>query len=349
MINVLLTAVGCPGGPSIIEALKADANIRIIGTDMRRDVPARYLVDKFVTVLPGRSPDFISQMLEICDREQIDVLLPLATFELDTLSKHKALFETSGCKVCVSDYEYLAIANNKFKLYETFRDAGIVPEYYLPASTEELMESVYKLGYPGKRVILRPLISHGSIGLRIVSSDVNKLDMLLNYKPNSIYTDLESVFEVLKLAPNFPEVLVTEYLPNKEYGVDLLYHPETHGFVQKFIRDNGEVNLSEVSGAQNIQTDKFDAIIDMVSTTLKLSYSVNIDIKLDERNEPKMLEINPRMPATSYLAYKSGFNMALGSVYLALGKVVQPTDLIDGLSIYSYRGFIVTNAQGKVL
>jgi hypothetical protein len=55
------------------------------------------------------------------------------------------------------------------------------------------------------------------------------------------------------------------------------------------------------------------------------------------------------MPATSYLAYKSGFNMALGSVYLALGKVVQPTDLIDGLSIYSYRGFIVTNAQGKVL
>ena len=49
-INLLLTAVGCPGGPSIVKTMRQDSNIRIVGTDMRDDVLAKYMVDKFYQV-----------------------------------------------------------------------------------------------------------------------------------------------------------------------------------------------------------------------------------------------------------------------------------------------------------
>src|SRR5574341_732293 len=170
-INVIVTACGAPGAPGIIKSLRlnGERDIRIIGTDMNPDAVGFYMVDKWYVVPPGNSPEFISRMLEIAEKEEIDVILPLATYELMSFSLNKRKFEDIGVKVMVSDPEALEIANNKGKLYDFLRKKGIeVPNSKLVENLSQLKKYVFELGYPDVAVCIKPQISKGGRGFRVL-------------------------------------------------------------------------------------------------------------------------------------------------------------------------------------
>lgn len=347
-MNILLTAIGCPGGPSIIESIRANADVHLIGTDMREDLPGKYLVDEFHQVPAGKSEDFIPFMLDLVKRTKTRVILPLATFELLALAQHKSEFEAVGCDVCVSDYDPLRIANDKYLLYQTFAQEPFTPNHVALSDFISLEAAAQRLGYPNEKVVIKPFISHGSIGLRIIDDEVDLYHDYLNKKPNAIRMPMALARQIFE--QKMPEnILVSEYLPGAEFGIDLLVHPKTHEIIQAFTRDNGDVFHSEISNGHLIDNPQFLEIARRILKELKLAYTINIDFKLDKEGQIKLLEINPRMPATSYLAYSAGFNFALASIKLALGEEVLPSDVQSDRHIYSYRGFLVRDKNGKVV
>lgn len=348
MIKVLLTAVGCPGGPSIIHSLRQDPNIYIVGTDMREDVPGKYLVDQFYQIPAGKSMEFIPSILEIVKKEKIDVLLPLATFELLTLSQNRHKFSDLNCEVCVSEYESLLKANDRFLLYETFKDTGLTPQYKKLSDGNTIKEESKLLGYPNEKVVVKPFISHGSIGLRIIDDGVNLYDNYINKKPNTLHIPMgftEQIFRNQK--PD--NIMLSEHLSGKEYGVDLLLHPKSGKVLQAIVRDNGEVFHSEISNGKIINDNRFLEACNLVLSRLNLAYTINIDFKLNQNGEIKLLEINPRLPATSFLAFSGGFNFPLYSIYLALNMDIPQTSINSDRRIYSYRGFMVRNEKGEII
>lgn len=347
MKNVLVTAIGCPGGVSIIQSLREDSDIFLVGTDMRKELPGKYLVDRFYQTPAGKSDDYINFMLDLIMKENIDVILPLATYELYPLSKNKQQFEENGCRICVSDVAQLKIANNRWLLYEKFKNCSFIPEYTRLVNGDDLEKVLSEFGYPGEKVVIKPFVSHGSIGLRIIDSNIDLYEHFREEKPSSIYISYDMAKKILK-GKKFNDLLVTEYLPGKEYGVDLLIDPSDGKIVDKVVRDNGEVFHSEICGGKLIDYPEITRISESIVDNLKLSYTVNIDFKLDKDNKPKVIEINPRLPATSFLAYSAGLNLPLLSVKLALGEEITVNQRKKELSIYSYRGFIVVDKEGKL-
>jgi carbamoyl-phosphate synthase large subunit len=348
MIKLLLTAIGCPGGPSIIHSLRQDNDIYIVGTDMREDVPAKYLVDKYYQIPAGKDPDFIPFLLEIVKKEKIQVILPLATFELLTLSQNVKEFNKIGCEVCVSEYDSLLKANDRHLLYESFSDTSLVPMYKPLIEGNDIRKESEVLGYPDEKVVVKPFISHGSIGLRIIDDKTDLFENYINKKPNTLNIPMSFAEEIFKNQKP-KNILLSEYLPGKEYGIDLLIHPKTGKVLQSLVRDNGEVFHSEISNGKLIHDDRFLEVAKMIISRLKLSYTINIDFKLDKNGEIKLLEINPRLPATSFLAFSAGYNLPLFSIYLALGKDLPQYSLDYDRRIYSYRGFLVRNENGEIL
>lgn len=347
MIKVLLTAVGCPGGPSIIQSLRDDKDIFIVGTDMREDVPGKYLVDKFYQIPAGKSPEFIPFMLELVEREKIDVLLPLATFELLVLSKNKEKFEQLNCKVCVSEYDSLLNANDRFLLYSLFENESFTPEFKKLEDGNTIREESMELGYPEKKVVIKPFISHGSIGLRIIDDKTNLFENYINKKPNTLQIPMTFAQEIFKnQQPD--NILISEFLSGKEYGVDLLIDPSNGDVIYSMVRDNGEVFHSEISNGRIISDNRFLSVAYAILKKLNLAYTINIDFKLNDKGEIKLLEINPRLPATSFLAYSGGVNLPLYSIYLALGREIPVCQLNSNRRVYSYRGFLVRNEEGRV-
>ena len=166
-ITVLVTASGAPGAPGIIKSLRlnGERKIRIVATDMNPESYGLFVAEKGYVVPPGASTEYIPKMLEIAEKEEVDVLLPLSTYELMPLSKNKAKFERIGTKVIVSDPKPLEIAINKGKLYEFLRKRGIpTPDAIMVNSLAEFERAVFKLGYPDVPVCVKPQISKGGRG-----------------------------------------------------------------------------------------------------------------------------------------------------------------------------------------
>src|SRR6185503_17054683 len=96
-----------------------------------------------------------------------------------------------------------------------------VPEFRIVETVEQFKTAVEELGYPSRQICFKPSVSNGSRGFRIVSEQMNELDLLFNHKPTTTYTRLDDAVRVLS-SGIFPELLISEFLPGEEYSVDCL-------------------------------------------------------------------------------------------------------------------------------
>ncbi|RLG34479.1 hypothetical protein DRN97_02360, partial [Methanosarcinales archaeon] len=78
-ITVLITGAGAPGAPGIIKSLRmvTERDIRIIGVDMVSESSGFAMVDKWYIGKKAESKNFIPRILEICRKEDVDVVIPL--------------------------------------------------------------------------------------------------------------------------------------------------------------------------------------------------------------------------------------------------------------------------------
>ena len=96
--RILMTACGAPGAPCILKCLRnnGERDVFVYGVDMNEDAVGFGMVDASGTCPPGRSEGFIDALLEIVRREDLQVVLPLSTMELDALAAAKGRFAAAG-------------------------------------------------------------------------------------------------------------------------------------------------------------------------------------------------------------------------------------------------------------
>jgi len=348
-LNVIVTAAGAPGAPGIIKSLRmnGERNIRIIGTDMNPESVGFYMVDKSYVVPPGNSPEFIPQMLEIAEKEDVDVILPLATYELMNFSETKSKFEDIGVKVMVSDPGPLEIANNKGKLYEFLRQQGLsVPDSAMVENYSQLEKSLFELGYPDVPVCIKPQISKGSRGVRVLKDDIDKLDLLMNYKPDNTFTTFEEIQSVFTNADPFPKMVVMEYLPGKEYSVDILAKKGESFITVPRSRDTIKLGISFVGIVEN-NIEVKEMANDIVKK-IGLDYNINLQLKYSKDGVPKIIEINPRVSGTIVLCTGAGANMPYLGVKMALGEIIPQINLEYGTKMIRYWEEVFIKPNGAV-
>jgi len=322
-ITVLITGAGAPGAPGIIKSLRLvkERKIRIIGVDMDTNSSGFAMLDKWYRGEKAESDDFIPRIIEICEEECVDVVIPLVTNELMKFAKTVLEFEEIGTKVVISSPKDLQIANNKYLLMKICKENEIpTPQFYRAQSWDEFESAIYELGSPELPVCFKPPVSRGLRGFRILKEDINRLDLLMNYKPTDVFTSLEDVSKVLKNAEPFPELLVMEYLPGKEYSVDVLVNKGNALIVIPRLREKLKMGISFVG-----TTEDNEAIIKYskkVVNLLGLHGNIGLQFKLDANNIPKIIESNPRVQGTIVLCTAAGVNMVYDAVKLALDEEV---------------------------
>jgi len=318
-ITVLLTGAGAPGAPSIIQSLRLikERKIKIVGVDMNRDSVGFSMVDKNYIVPSADSDEFIDSIIKVCDKESVNVIIPLVTKELHKFAKFKDRFLAMGIKVVVSNEEALKTANNKYLLMKKAEKIGVpVPKFRLVNTYELFREAVFELGYPKIPVCFKPPISNGLRGFRILRNDVDRLDVLLNQKPTNVITTFEEISPVLKKTDKFPELLVMEYLPGEEYSVDSIADEGKPIIAVPRLREKIKMGISFVG---KVVYDK--EIIDYSLLLLKgigLHGNIGFQFKRDIQGVPKLIESNPRVQGTMILCTAAGVNMVYFGVKTAL-------------------------------
>lgn len=327
-LTILITGVGSPGAPGVIKSLRAvkDFHFNLIGIDMDSNVASKVLLDKFSVAPKASDPHFIENCLELCKREKIDVILPMVSLELSRFSEHLDEFKKIGTEVSVSDYPSLLQAMNKGTLIQTLKNAGIpIPQSITVHTVKELRQAIYSLGYPSQPVCLKPTVSDGSRGFRILDPNKNRLELLFYEKPNSVYLSETELFEILKDSLEIPETIIMEYLPYEEYSVDILAN---HGDVIIAIPRLREKMVEGITVKSVIS--KEEDVIDYASRIVKrlgLHGNIGVQVRRDHLHQPKIIEVNPRIQGTIVHCTAAGVNLPYLAIKLLKGLPISKDEL----------------------
>ena len=310
MTTILLSAAGAPGAARLIRALQdnGERRARVVGTDMNAHSIGAHLCDAFHVVPAGSDPSYPDAILELVEREGIDVVLPQSSFDLDALSVRRDEFPVP---VLVSSPDTVHRSNDKAETYAFLQRIGVpTVEYRRVAGAREVEAAARELGYPDRPVCFKPVFSSGSRGFRILDPTVDRAHQLLHERPGSVAMRLE---EALELLPDEggTDLLVMELATGGERTIDgiadgsrvVLGHPKTReamraGLAMFFV---------------TLHDDALMEMADKICRELKIEWFFNIQLVGDH-----VIEINPRI---STIVYQDDLNLPWLGIKRALGEI----------------------------
>jgi len=335
-ITVLITGAGAPGIKGTLFSLENNCDhrkIRTLGTDIRKDAVGSYLCDDFYVIPKPNSEDYLSILIAICKKEKVSVLLPQNTAELLTLSKHKQEFEESGTVVALSDPLAIDVSNDKGKLLTVAEEIGLaVPRFYRARNKTDLITYAKRLGWPQKRIVVKPPISNGMRGLRIIDESLDLKTQFYEEKPNNTLVKMDILQQIL--GETFPELLVMEFLAGEELTVDVLSAENLTVVPRSRDRIISGITFDGTTKENQNVIDYSERL----SWKIGLKYAFGYQFKLDDEGIPRLLECNPRIQGTMVLATFAGANIIYGAVKHALGEHVPHFDIKWDTRILRYWG-----------
>jgi len=329
-INVLMTGAGAPGAAGILKCLHSNPDLKVIVADANSNAVGRWLNadlqrDSFEKIPFAHEKNFIEELLSICERRNIHVLIPLVTRELIPLAQNKKKFEEWDTRVLVSNVDSLEIANNKSRLYQFLEWRGIeVPGYRVVDNIDQFKLAVEELGASQRSVCFKPSVSNGSRGFRVIANDMDEYDLLFNEKPNSTYISFNDAVRILSSKP-FPELLVAEYLPGEEYSVDCLADYGECKLIIPRLRTK-MINGISVEG-EFVNEGNIIAYCSEIIKELKLHGNIGIQVKRSLAGKFLVIEINPRVQGTIVAGLGAGINLPVLAIKQELGLPISDEEL----------------------
>jgi carbamoyl-phosphate synthase large subunit len=309
MTTILVTAAGAPGAARLLRALRenGEREVRLVGVDMSERAIGRHLCDAFHAVPPGSHPSYPDVLLELVEREAVDVVLPESSHDLGGLSAARDRFPVP---VLTSGPETVRRSNDKAETYEALHRIGVrAPEFRRVTGAAGVEAAARELGYPERPVCFKPVFSSGSRGFRVLDPSVDRAHQLLYERPGATAMRLEEAVELLP--GDGVDLLVMELAVGGERTVDgiadgrriVLGHPKTReamraGLAMYFVTLDDEV-LMETA--------------ERIVRELGIEWFFNIQLVGEH-----VIEVNPRI---STIVYQEDLNLPWLAVKRALGEI----------------------------
>lgn len=289
-MKILLTAIG--RRVELIEHLKK--SLYVIGVDISNNVAAKEFVDKFYIVPKFDSDNYISSLLEICKKENVQGIIPLFEKEFDLLDKNKNLLRDNNVELILSNYEIIKTFNDKKNTDKFFLDNNIrTPQKYTEDDLED--ESIYP-------IIIKPRDGMGSKGVfKANNSEEGKF--FYKYVENPI---------------------AQKFINGEEYTVDLFCDIDGNA-ITVIPRKRIEVRSGEVSKTSTVKD--MDIIEEVISITKKIKFYGPITIQCikDDDGNIFFIEINPRFGGGVTASIYSGIDYGFMIKSILKKEKMEPT------------------------
>lgn len=277
MNSILITAIG--KRVQLIRHLKE--YFKVVGTDTNAYNPASKFVDKFYEVPKYYENNYINSVIDICNKENIKLLIPLYEKEFDLLCRKRNTLENLGVKLLLSDSNIINICNDKLNTYTFFKKYKILtPEIYSNCSKEDA-EKVLP-------IVIKPIDGMGSKGVYIAKS-YEEMCFFKKYVENS---------------------MLQKFVSGTEYTIDVLCDFDGN-IISAVPRQRIEVIAGEVSKSKTIKDDniisKTKQVIEALNKEGKVIGPITVQCILNEEN-PYFIEINCRFGGGVPLTFEAGVN-----------------------------------------
>ena len=292
-ITILVTSAGATNALNVMDALrKTDLNLRFIAADIDPLAAGLYMADKHYVIPPAKDPSFMGRIIEICESNRVDVIMPIYSAELMVFARNKVLLREKGLKLCVAEPDSLARCDDKLRTIAFFREMGV--RHPATWTTQDL---------PVEGQIRVPLFIKRRTGSG--SKDAMIVRTL---------TELQQRVT--------PDHIIQEFVDGDEYTVDVV--SDLDG---RFIAASPRVR-SRMFGELSVRgvTVRDEEIIAKTKTiveALRLPGPSNVQCKRASNGELVFIEVNPRFASGGLpLAVAAGLNIPEIIIRLLVGMPV---------------------------
>ncbi|MGA8302512.1 MAG: ATP-grasp domain-containing protein [Thermoplasmata archaeon] len=290
-MNILVTGAGGPAGVCVIKCLRG--HHRVISTDIDPLAAGLYLSDRGYVTRRANDPRMVAELIRICSRERVKVLLPTVQEELMLLARSRPRLERAGIVPVVAGEESLAVATDKLRTYAFFRGERYCPKVYDRSRVE----------FPA---VVKPTASRGGRGFhRCENSDELRVALARNGR-------------------DFGDSVIMEFVPGTEFSVYGLSGPDGIPLVVVPVRRIQAV--SESKKAEVVADRRIQRVARDIATKLRLSGPWNIQL-MKTPNRIVLIEVNPRFAGTTSLVVAAGVNLPELAVKLFLKQKIRPKEL----------------------
>lgn len=285
MTKVLITGAGALLGQGIFRALRRSAlEVRVAFADPSELSAGLYWADEAYRLRMASDPAYLERLAEVLDAARPDVLIPGTDVELPILAAERERIERRfGTRVLVSDPRVVAIADDKYRTFEFFRDAGFhPPASALPEEPDALDALVDAVGFP---LVVKPRVGARSIGVGLVR---NRAELALAIEGRSGLVVQECVGR-----------------EDEEYTSSVLVfdgRPEASIVMRRDLRDGNTYRAFAGPFPElNAQVKAFGA-------ALRPFGPANFQFRTDAEGRARVFEINGRFSGATPLRALVGFN-----------------------------------------
>ncbi|MHC5110440.1 MAG: ATP-grasp domain-containing protein [Planctomycetota bacterium] len=266
--------------------------LKLHGADLSASAPAMHCVDRAHLVPRVLSEDYVPELLRICRRNRIDMLVPLLDPELPALAAAREAFAESGCRVLISDRALVDTCRDKLATFKALGEAGIdAPKTW----TLDQVAQRKRHRFP---YFLKPRFGSAAVGNHIVKS-ADELDFH---------------------GSRVKEAIVQELLVGPEYTTDV--YCGLDGQPRCAVpRRRLEVRNGEVSKGVTVRHPEIMATAMRVTEALGGCRGV-VTVQCMHHREERVcvLEINPRFGGGVPLAIRAGADFPRWLMMEVLGR-----------------------------
>ena len=178
--NILITSVGrrVELVEAFVEAANNLSNSEVFGTDMNPEMSsAARFVSSCFPVHRADSNDYIFELLEICEKHKIGLIVPTLDTELIALAQNRELFTRAGVNVVISDLELVSKCRDKRLTSVLFSELKIPIPKELDLTGKELP------------IFGKPVSGSLSQGLVIIKSKSEITEEILSNKDEMVFME----------------------------------------------------------------------------------------------------------------------------------------------------------------
>ncbi|MCX7748475.1 MAG: ATP-grasp domain-containing protein [Clostridia bacterium] len=288
-MKLLLTAVG--KRVQLIKYLKK--HFEVVGTDCSNLAPGALFVDKFYPVSKYDREEYKEELLHICQKENIDIVVSVFEQELLILDAIRDKLKEIGSFLILSPKGVLSICSDKWETYRFFLKNHIrTPESFL--TMEECMDKPFPL-------FIKPRRGMGSQS----AHKVNRRDELKFY------------------CQNIKDPIIQEYVAGIEYTIDCICDFEGCP-VSVVPRERLEVRAGEVSKSRTVKDDEIINFSIEICRKLRAVGPITIQCIKTPEGVIQFTEINPRMGGGVPHSFEAGVDYGQIFKDLKVGKPIHP-------------------------
>lgn len=303
-MNILVTSIGSFSADCVIKTLRAHGH-SVIGCDIYPSnwhATSKDCNNVYLAPLAINENEYVSFLLDISMKEDIDCILPLTDVEIDVLNRNRNAFADSDTSLFIQSPKCLDVARNKYTMYLEFCDDKKVN---VPYSVNSLT-ATEDFHMPA---IAKPINGRNSEGLKHLTSK-----------------------EELSTFINKPNYLIQQMIPGPIYTVDYVRDNYNNDFAvarEELLRTKNGAGLT----VRIVANDLLTRTTSHIGFHLDIIGCVNMEFIYND-NKFYLIDINPRFSAGVAFSKLAGYDMVTSHLNSFTGKKICPHIKIEEHILY---------------